>query len=218
MATQTPAKLNPALAWYLGHLAARPLFTKACTAGTLSFFQEIIAGRLAGVPPVKVKRTGLPPLDILRANERAVKLAIYGFLISAPLGHALLNALQKAFAGVEGAKGKIGMILASNIVVSPIQNSVYLAAMAVINGASSPDAVLRFVKVAFLPLMRISWVVSPLCLVIAQRFLPPETWVPFFNAVSFVLGCFFNAQAKKKQMAMLRREQAKKNVTDRKGQ
>lgn len=36
--------------------------------------------------------------------------------------------------------------------------------------------------------MRISWVTSPICLAIAQKFLAPEAWVPFFNMVAFVFG------------------------------
>jgi hypothetical protein len=39
-----------------------------------------------------------------------------------------------------------------------------------------------------LGIMKISWTTSPLALVVAQKFLSPETWVPFFSFISFVLG------------------------------
>jgi len=54
---------------------------------------------------------------------KAVKMAIYGFLISAPLGHFLVGTLQKAFAGKKGTGAKIGQILASNLLIAPIQAS-----------------------------------------------------------------------------------------------
>lgn len=43
-------------------------------------------------------------------------MAVYGFLVSAPLSHVLVGHLQKSFAG-----RRIPMLLASNLVASPIQ-------------------------------------------------------------------------------------------------
>ncbi len=40
--------------------------------------------------------------------------------------------------------------------VSPIQQSVYIAAMAVINGAKSPAAIFKAWKTSILPVMRVS--------------------------------------------------------------
>ena len=51
--------------------------------------------------------------------------ACAGFFISAPLGHTLLGFLQRAFAGKTSSRAKLGMILASNLFISPIQQSVY---------------------------------------------------------------------------------------------
>jgi peroxisomal membrane protein 2 len=48
-------------------------------------------------------------------------MALYGFFISAPLGHFLVGALQKAFAGKTGTAAKIGQIVASNLLIAPIQ-------------------------------------------------------------------------------------------------
>lgn len=54
--------------------------------------------------------------------------------------------------------------------------------------------------------MKISWVTSPLALAFAQKFLPEQTWVPFFNVVSFIIGTYINAHTKKKRLAALRRK------------
>lgn len=54
--------------------------------------------------------------------------------------------------------------------------------------------------------MKVSWITSPICLAFAQKFLPENTWVPFFNLVSFVLGTYINTVTKKKRLAALRKK------------
>lgn len=54
--------------------------------------------------------------------------------------------------------------------------------------------------------MKVSWVVSPLALAFAQKFLPEQTWVPFFNILAFVIGTWINSQTKKKRLQALRRK------------
>jgi len=56
-------------------------------------------------------------------GSKAVKMAIYGFLVSAPLSHFLIGVLQKTFAGQTSTRAKIAQILASNLLISPIQTS-----------------------------------------------------------------------------------------------
>jgi peroxisomal membrane protein 2 len=52
---------------------------------------------------------------------RAVKIALYGLLVSGPLSHLLVGELQKVFAGKTGRAWKLGQIFASNLIISPIQ-------------------------------------------------------------------------------------------------
>lgn len=89
----------------------------------------------------------------------------------------MLAILQKAFAGKTSARAKLGMILASNLFISPIQQSVYIAAMAIINGATTPQAIINAWKMSIWRVMKLSWVVSTVSMAIAQRFLAPEIWV-----------------------------------------
>jgi hypothetical protein len=128
--------------------------------------------------PVKKPARDAPALIHLLARShidlRAVKMAIYGFLVSAPISHFLVGLLQKAFAGKTGTGAKIGQIVASNLLVAPIQTTAYLASMAVISGAKSVDEVVNTIKAGFFSVIRITWITSPIALTIAQRFVPVE--------------------------------------------
>ena len=78
--------------------------------------------------------------------------------------------------------------------------------MAIIAGARTYHQVRATVRVGFWKVMRVSWITSPLCLAFAQKFLPENTWVPFFNLVSFVIGTYINTITKKKRLAALRKK------------
>ncbi|BGP12597.1 hypothetical protein JCM10213_008733 [Rhodosporidiobolus nylandii] len=218
VATVAPAKsLNPLLAAYLASLASRPMLTKSCTSGSLSILSEIIAGHVAGAPPPPLsakERTGFYPLDVLKQNHKALKLGLYGFFVSAPLGHTLLNILQRFFKGKTSARAKLLMIICSNLFISPIQQSVYIAAMAIINGATTPQAIANAWKMSIWRVMKLSWIVSTVTMAVAQRFLPPEIWVPFFTLVGQSVGTVINIQVKKRALAAKAKSQAAKDAAE----
>ena len=183
------------------------------TSGTLSALQEFLASWLAHD---KSKNGHY-------FSSRIPKMAAYGALISAPLGHFLISMLQRVFSGRTSLRAKILQIVVSNLVVSlatliachsvadlskvaPIQNSVYLASMAVIAGARTWHQVRATVRAGFMPVMRISWITSPLALAFAQKFLPEQTWVPFFNIIAFIIGTYINTHTKKKRLQALRKK------------
>lgn len=78
--------------------------------------------------------------------------------------------------------------------------------MALIAGARTYHQVRATVKVGFWKVMRVSWVTSPICLAFAQKFLPDQLWVPFFNLISFIIGTYINTVTKKKRLAALRKK------------
>ncbi|KAF9462101.1 hypothetical protein BDZ94DRAFT_1194997 [Collybia nuda] len=210
---------HPLLLRYLTQLTLHPLRTKAITTATLCFLQEVLGSNLAGMPIKKPGKDAPLPLHImagLHIDMKAVKMAIYGFLVSAPIGHVLIGALQRAFAGKTGTGAKVAQLLANNLLVSPIQASAYLASMAIINGAKSIDEVVKTVKAGFFSVIRISWVVSPLSLTIAQKFIPVDLWVPFFNIVQFILGTFFNMKVKQLRLAAIKKEKLEREKRERK--
>jgi hypothetical protein len=115
---------HPLLAAYVAQLVLNPLRTKALTTGGLSFLQEVLASNLAGTPiqhPSKRAPVYEHALARTRINAKAFKMLLYGALVSAPLGHVLVGALQRAFAGKTSGKAKLAQILASNLIVAPIQ-------------------------------------------------------------------------------------------------
>jgi len=192
------------LAAYLHQLATHPLRTKSITAGTLCFVQEILASHIAREPrpaPPKDAPAVEHVLTAAKVDSKALKMAIYGSCVSAPLGHYLVGLLQRSFAGKTGTGAKIAQILCSNLLVAPIQTTVYLTSIAIIGGARSVDEVLRTVKGGFMAVMRMTWLSSPLAMVFAQKVLPQELWVPFFNLVGFVLGTYFTTLVKKRRIA-----------------
>lgn len=184
------------LAAYLDQLRTNPLRTKMLTSGSLSGAQEFLASWIA-----KDRNK-----DGHYFTSRVPKMAAYGAFISAPMGHILISILQKIFAGRTSLKAKILQILVSNLVIAPIQNTVYLCSMALIAGARTFHQVHATWKAGFLPVMKVSWVTSPLALAFAQKFLPEDTWVPFFNIIAFTIGTYINATTKKKRLAALRKK------------
>lgn len=106
------------------------------------------------------------------------------------------------------------LVLIVNLQISPIQNAVYLTSMAVIAGARTFHQIRATVRAGFMPVMKVSWITSPIALAFAQAFLPNEVWVPFFNMVGFVIGTYINAHTKKKRLQALRRKYQDGRTTD----
>lgn len=92
---------------YLKQLQSNPLRTKMLTSGTLAALQEVLASWLAHD---RSKHGHY-------FSTRVPKMAAYGALISAPLGHMLISILQKLFANRTSLKAKILQILLSNLIV-----------------------------------------------------------------------------------------------------
>ncbi|KAK4899455.1 hypothetical protein LTR17_000656 [Elasticomyces elasticus] len=195
---------NGYLAWYLKKLQEDPLRTKMITSGTLAGLQEFLASWMA---KDRSKHGHY-------FTSRVPKMAVYGAFVSAPLGHVMISLLQRMFAGRTSLKAKILQIIVSNLIISPIQNAVYLTSMALIAGARTRHQIAATVRAGFMPVMKVSWITSPIALAFAQAFLPQETWVPFFNAIGFVIGTYINTHTKKKRLQALRRKYQETRTTE----
>ncbi|KAJ2556836.1 hypothetical protein EV175_001733 [Coemansia sp. RSA 1933] len=209
---------------YLGALARQPLVTKACTTATLNFLQEEIAQRSSGMraaEKAQEKQAALRGSAVRKSmlerivNKRVLQFSLYGLLVSGPLNHFLYEVLNRVFAG--RAKTKLNMflaILAQNIVISPILNTVFLAANAVIAGERSIENIAGIVRGRLLGMMKVSWVVFPCVQLFAAKALPPLVWVPFFNAIAFTFGTYFNTQGKIRSLHAKRLEEEAEDKRD----
>ncbi|KAL9091966.1 MAG: hypothetical protein Q9159_001111 [Coniocarpon cinnabarinum] len=186
---------NGYLAAYLKELEKNPLRTKMLTSGVSHGLQELLASWIAQ----DRNRNGN------YFTSRVPRMAVYGGFIAAPVGHLFVRFMHFLFAHRTSLRSKILQILFSNLIVSPIQNSLQLVAIAIVAGARTFHQIRATVRAGFLPVMRVSWIASPLCLAFAQQFLPEEYWVPFFNVVAFAVGVYVNYVTKKKRLAALRR-------------
>jgi peroxisomal membrane protein 2 len=92
------------LVQYITALNTNPLRTKMYTAGTLAALAEILAGKFAGVAPATKKPSHVSEkkaaqqdpvqyahglVQSLGINKKVLMMFIYGFGISAPLGHVM---------------------------------------------------------------------------------------------------------------------------------
>ncbi|CAG8473800.1 8101_t:CDS:2 [Paraglomus occultum] len=197
---QSQSLLKTLLVGYLNQLQTHPLRTKAITSGLLSGLQEYVAQELSGTSR---QRKGKGRADHIGnyagLDEKVVKMALYGFFISGPLNHVMFETLNRAFKGRTGAGAKLLQIVVSQIIITPIQNTVYLVAMAIIAGMNKSGQIYASVKRSILPILTMSWIVSPIAIGFAQKFLPPQLWVPFFNCVGFIFGVMANTKAKRAQ-------------------
>ncbi|KAJ3179739.1 hypothetical protein HDU85_004738 [Gaertneriomyces sp. JEL0708] len=179
-----PLKARPSFsAFYLESLRTHPLLTKSVTSASLNGLQELLAALFSG-----------QPVD----GQKAVYMGLYGFTISAPLGHVLYELLNKIFANKPAtAIWSVMKLLASNFGIAPLQNAVYLAAMAIISNPLRPvQAIKHTLGTQFMKVMRMTWIMFPAVQIVAFKYLPQEAWLPFFNLVSFVFGTYINTMTK----------------------
>ncbi|KAI8056019.1 hypothetical protein BDF22DRAFT_673277 [Syncephalis plumigaleata] len=212
MSSTTASVVKPTISYgqqlllrYVVALNTHPLRTKAITAGVLNGLQELIAQLVASrvartrhsaTNTAASSETARPKPSAFPVDKRVVNMALYGFLISGPLNHALYDILNRIIAGRKDIRYAIAQLLAANLIISPILNTVYLSAMEVIAGRPQIHHIRGAVTRGLLPMLRISWMLFPLVQISAQRYLPPQLWVPYFNLVGFVFGVYFNIVAK----------------------
>ncbi|KAJ9102521.1 hypothetical protein QFC21_002922 [Naganishia friedmannii] len=180
------------LARYLTALAARPLRTKCITSATLLFIQETLSSRLSGSPKPALPAKGT-------ATRKYVPIQVWGLLRELGVGE---KNFQKIFAGKTDALSKILQIIAMQLIQSPITALAYISSMAVINGARSTEAIKKTVQAGYFSILKSMWISSPIAIAFAQKFLPAETWVVWFNLVSFTMGTFMTVLIKRKQLAL----------------
>ncbi|CAG8542630.1 24055_t:CDS:2 [Gigaspora rosea] len=114
---------------------------------------------------------------------------------------------NKIFKNRTGSGAKLLQILVTLLIIIPIQNTVYLAAMSLIAGFRAPKQIFASIKKSLWPMMKVTWIIYPIIQTFAQKFLDPQLWVPFFNLVGFSLGLQASTKAKIRQQKILEDDQ-----------
>ncbi|KAJ1964699.1 hypothetical protein IWQ62_002860 [Dispira parvispora] len=191
--------LGSLLQAYLHSLDRHPLVTKALTSGILQGLQEQLALVLSGTSRSLSSKKKTWAL----LNPKVVQMTLYGLLISGPMGHFLYAWLSRWLAKRSGPMVPVLMLLVSNLVISPIQNAVYVLAMAYIAGQRSPKQLLTTLHQQWPGLQKVSCVLFPVVQLVASKLLHPNHWVPFFNLMGFVFGLYFNTLLKRQRRKTL---------------
>ncbi|KAJ1511095.1 hypothetical protein HMI54_001050 [Coelomomyces lativittatus] len=168
---------------YLNLLLQRPVLTKAATSAFLNFLQEFVSQALSSATT-----------DTKRILSTCIKMGAYGLLASGPLSHYLYTLLNSLFSQ-STLKDLIGQMLGANLVIAPIQNLVYLIAMAIIGRRSIKSSLAK----GYWPLMKATWCLFPVVQLIAVRLIPQPLWIPYFNCVSFLFGVYTNLKLKSQE-------------------
>ncbi|KAH9825211.1 hypothetical protein DFH28DRAFT_877907 [Melampsora americana] len=204
-------KPNELINLYFNALFTQPLITKSITAAILGYYQEILARKLAGLH--RSSKSSHPQLNYLQSlgfNLDALKLAGFGGLIAAPSTHFLQMILHAILAKLQAGDGmsksrrqspsflsKYGLLLGSILFVSPIQNTIYIISMAILNGARSVKEIKAAWKRGFPKLTQLNLLVAPISGIFAARFLRPRSTFAFFTLLQFSLALYFNQLSKK---------------------
>lgn len=210
---------------YLESLKKYPLLTKSVTAAVLAVLNESIATaiskdfRISRLLNHKIKH----PFSI-----KVPLMAIFAFAVNAPVSHYGFLFLNKLFKGPLSRRDKVLQILTMLVTITPIQCSLIVSFIALINmrppiqGLSKDEikrtlaSVKTSLKTSLLNVLKSSWVTTPIVLTIAQNYIHPEMWTVFSNIVYFFLGTgqntFLKIQAKKNHEYAKKRAEIEKEV------
>lgn len=174
---------------YFAALNRHPVRTKALTNGALSGLSELIASLIAGEK------------GTILANRRIPQMVLYGFFVSGPLNHYLYAGIHRVFRDRHGLMVKLWQIEAINLVVNPILCAASLTAMAIIAGARTWTELKARFKAAYWPMVRSTWVSSPILIAFALRYIPRMAWTPTFSFAAFFLSVYQNVLVKSRALA-----------------
>ncbi|CAI5758406.1 unnamed protein product [Candida verbasci] len=200
------AKLN---AQYVQYIIKYPLLTKSITTGIFCGLNETISSILTG----EYKESKILGINIKHViSKKLVKMIIYGSLIATPISHYLYYIINnKIFIAPLTSKQKVLQILTSLSTVTPILSACFVSWISLINNYTPgkedlstelkriKNVVSTGLKKGYFSVLKTSLITSLFALIVAQRFVPPELWVVFFNLVYFIMGTYQNTKLKNLQ-------------------
>lgn len=181
-------------------LTQHPLLTKALTGAILSSLGELVSQLSTGL----VSREGQTTLKRLKAVLKIVArqpskillMFCYGGLINAPINHYLYGWITQVTNGkiVNVTLRKLLQLLASLLIVSPIQVGFLVSSLTVVNQnvgwalAKYPPMIKENLRAKYLKILSSSWVTSTILVSIAQKYVAPAKWSVFFSFAYAILA------------------------------
>lgn len=197
---------------YAKYLSKYPLLTKCATTAVLAALNETIASAAAGdYQRTQVTLFGKKKQIRHILSPKIILMVIYGSLVATPISHLLYLVLNRVFRGKLSGAMKLVQIATSLLTISPTLAAAYVAFLSLINGYKSeskgPAAELRRMghavqkgfKKSFWAVYKTSAQTSVVLIAVAQKFIAPQYWTPFFSLVYFVIGTIQNTRFKLKQ-------------------
>jgi len=146
----------------------------------------------------RIKKDTLTRAEIRECGEYMRRVGVYQLFIQCPINHFLRVLASKLFSCGEKKYSPILRFLFVTCVISPIQISVNILCLALIN-KKTPSEIKKCFTNNFSHILKLSLVYVPFSTqYLARTFLPRHLWVPFFNLSSFVLGTYIKLIMKKK--------------------
>lgn len=200
---------------YVYYLTEYPLLTKCATAGMFAALNEAIASAVArDYQTTEISVLGKKHRVRHVLSPKILLMVLYGALISTPIAHALYLVLNRVFKGNLSGAMKLMQMATSLLTISPALSAAYVAFLSLINGYKCESQgvagelrrmtqTVRFgLKKSFWAVYRTSAQTSVVLIAVAQKFIAPQLWIPFFSVVYFVIGTIQNSRFKLKQKEM----------------
>lgn len=185
----------------LRELSQHPVRTKSATSGTFNALSEVLAAMITGE---KDPQTGT------FIGPRAIKMALYGALVTGPLAHYLVDFVQRTFRRMKPSKlTNIAQIVALNIIVNPVMAVTFIAWMNVLSGVRSFAEIKKRVRASLFSVLKSQWITSPLLIAFAQKFVPQIAWTPMFSFFAFLMGTYHNVLVRKRLAAQKKEDEKK---------
>ncbi|VEU21521.1 DEKNAAC102511 [Brettanomyces naardenensis] len=214
--TLSPAHLNRV---YLQYLNKYPLLTKALACALFGALNEQLASLISGDLKFLSFKVGKRNVTIPHTFTSKVPLmAFYGFAVSAPLSHYGYKVLNELFGSGLNLPGRLLQILVSMATFTPVMSFLTVAFITFVANVDfnrltkllrerNFDAlkvellnlynrIKSGLQKSLLPVIKSSWISSPIFMAFAQRFLEPNQWAIFFAFCYFVLGTYNNVTVK----------------------
>ncbi|RYG55022.1 Mpv17/PMP22 family protein, partial [archaeon] len=198
---KVPAPVLRALLRYLSALSLHPLRTKSVTASVCCAIEEAVAQAW------QARTHAAQGSNVASALKRVAGMALYGGLVSGPLGHVAYAAVEALTVPASLAAPLFGrtpppawvrsalQLVAVYTIVLPLQNAVYLLCTGLLAGKSLREAV-EDARARLGGILAATYASFPVVQALAMRYLPMSLWTPFFNVVGTLFSIVVNIRGK----------------------